>query len=395
MDPQRWRQIEDLYHAALGLPSDQRIAFLERSCLTDPSLGEEVESLLQASSEASSLLDRPLLELEEASESDDSVPLPAGSEIGPYIIEAPLGTGGMGEVYRAKDRRLGRSVALKMLPAHLANSENLRRRLKREARLISTLNHQNICTIHDVGEFEGRPFLVMELLQGEPLHQRLSKGRLADSELLEIALQIVDGLAVAHQQGIVHRDIKPGNIFISTTVPGGQSQVVKILDFGLAKAQFAGTTTLSGGPLTSPGMAVGTVSYMSPEQASGEEIDVRSDLFSLGVVLYEMATGERPFEGDSPAATMLAIQSSDAIPADQKNPELSPKLAAVIARLLQKRREARFQSAAELRSALNQIRDSKPVSRPSKPLQRMAFALLVLLALVAVWLVWIRFHRAD
>jgi len=236
--------------------------------------------------------------------------LASGTKLGPYEIQSPLGAGGMGEVYRALDTRLNRAVAIKVLASHFSASPELRHRLEREARAISSLNHPHICQLYDIGTQDGTEFLVMEFLDGETLAARLRKGAMALAEILKIGIAVAEALAVAHRQGIVHRDLKPGNIMLT---PGG----AKLMDFGLAKAvslhggsaasgaapSFTAAPTLSGpsplSPLTTAGTIVGTIQYMSPEQIEGKEADTRSDIFALGAVLYEMAAGKRPFEGKS------------------------------------------------------------------------------------------------
>ncbi len=281
-----------------------------------------------------------------------------GKTISHYRILSVLGKGGMGVVYKAEDIRLGRMVAVKFLPEEMARDHTALERFRREARAVSALNHANICTLHDIDLEAEQPFLVMEFIEGQTLRHRILERPIQVDELVDLGIQITDALDIAHAGRIVHRDIKPANILLT---PRGQ---IKVMDFGLAKmdAERNGpdsgddASTIASDFVTSAGSTIGTVAYMSPEQARGEKLDVRSDLFSLGVVLYEMATGKTPFHGTTTAMTFVAILNQACVPPTQLRPELPPELERIIHKALEKDRDMRYQSAADIRADLKRLR---------------------------------------
>src|ERR1700680_4271998 len=284
--------------------------------------------------------------------------LAPGTRLGPYEIAAPLGAGGMGEVYRARDTRLERTVAIKILSSHLSDDATLRQRFEREAKAISSLNHPHICVLHDVGHQGDTDFLVMEYLEGETLAARLEKGPLPLDQVLRYAIEIADALDRAHRQGVVHRDLKPGNIMLTKSG-------AKLLDFGLAKATvpLAEGATLAAAatrttPVTQQGTIVGTFQYMSPEQVEGNQLDGRSDIFSFGAVLYEMLTGKRAFEGKSQLGVASAILEKEPPPLSSVMPMTPPALDRVVRTCLAKNPDERFQSAHDLKLQLEWIREA-------------------------------------
>src|ERR1700730_9103759 len=282
------------------------------------------------------------------------MPLAPNTKLGPYEIAVPLGAGGMGEVYRARDTRLGRNVAIKILPAQFSSDPVRKQRLDREAKTISSLNHPHICVLYDVGHHEGMDYLVMECVEGETLAKRLEKGALPLDQVLKLGTQIADALDKAHLSGVVHRDLKPGNIMLTPTG-------AKLLDFGLAKASapvVTGATQTASArqpPVTEEGTVVGTFQFMSPEQVEGKEIDGRSDIFSLGTVLYEMLTGQRAFVGKSQLSVVSAILEKEPAPISNIKPMTPLSLERSVRKCLAKDPGQRWQSASDLASELNWI----------------------------------------
>ncbi len=354
MTPERWQQIHDVLAKALELAPGDRSAFLNQACSSDQSLRQEVDTLLASSDDVRSSY---------LQSSAPRVTLTAGTKLGEYEVKSLLGSGGMGEVYRARDSRLGRDVAIKTLPSLLSADSDRLRRFEQEARAAAALNHPNILAVHQMGTYEGAPYLVSELLEGETLREPIKRGRLSVRKAIDYAVQIARGLAAAHEKGIVHRDLKPENLFVT------KDGRVKILDFGLAKltqpqtgSEHSALTQTEG---TEAGVVMGTVGYMSPEQVRGQGADHRADIFAFGAILYEMLAGKRAFQKPTSPETMTAILNEDPPGISQVVPNLPPSLQRVVHRCLEKNPEQRFQSASDLAFALDALSDSGAASSAS------------------------------
>jgi len=393
MRSKQWQVIEELYHSASDLPETQRSSFLQRACGEDRDLYLEVESLLRHGDTPQSFLDTAAIAVVAkaiaADEYDSPVLALEGKTISHYQILKALGRGGMGVVYGAEDLKLRRRVALKLLPNFLARDLHALRRFEQEAQAASALNHPNICTVYEVDEDQGLHFIAIELVEGETLKERIGRGPLEVREILAIGIDICDALDAAHSVGIIHRDIKPSNIVLT------RRGNAKLLDFGVAKrvgpelVQHAETLSQLLPPnldlsMTSPGAVIGTVAYMSPEQSDGHDVDARSDLFSIGAVLYEMATGQCPFPGKHVADVLQAIQQCQPVPIELLRPKIPSRLASVVKKALQKERSQRYQSAAEVRADLQALRDRLAVSAKSrKAVAAMALSALLFAAVLA------------
>jgi eukaryotic-like serine/threonine-protein kinase len=405
MNPERWGQIKQIYHSALGLEPGRREAFLKEACAGDEALFKEVASLLAQEGNSGNLLEAPALDVVARALGEDEADMPhedlAGHNVLHYRIEKKIGEGGMGEVFLAQDTSLNRKVALKFLPPEMQQDPVARKRFFREARSAAALDNPYICSIHEVGEFEGKDFIVMEYVDGQTLMEKLRRGRLSLSQSLQIATETAEALQAAHGKGIIHRDLKPSNIMLTKT---GHA---KVMDFGLAKQIVP-----SGGidsredtvsAMTRSGMTLGTLAYMSPEQLRGEAVDARSDIFSFGLVLYEMLTRTHPFRKESPMETASGILHEEPKPVGAIMPAIPADLEKLINHCLRKEAERRIQHMDDVKLALIDLKgdlDSgrlqvAPDARKRVSPVGLAIAMAAVLVLIATGWYWLGRHRSS
>jgi serine/threonine protein kinase/Tfp pilus assembly protein PilF len=380
MDSDRWRRIDEIFHAALDRDTSARSQFLQEACNDDDSLRSEVEALIASHEKESSLFKEPAADLaaEFLAKSNDRV----GQIVSHYRILQKLGGGGMGIVYEAEDTELQRHVALKFLPPQFGGHPVALERFRREARAASALNHPNICTIYEIGQHQEQPFIAMELMKGQTLKHTINGKPMEINAIVDLAIEIAEALDAAHSQKILHRDIKSANIFIT------DRDHAKLLDFGLAKHfntdGVSATQKSTIDQLTSAGNVIGTVAYMSPEQIRGKDVDARSDLFSFGVVLYEMATGKLPFAGDTSGEILESIFTKQ----PTLDSSIPPILEQIIRKALEKDRNSRYSTAAEMRNALQQLKGNTTASitiRPERKWIPVASLLMLILIVAAFW----------
>src|SRR5262245_26318437 len=405
MDAKQWEKIKKIYDRALDLSSEEREGFLAEACAGDADLHRAVQSLLAAHEDAGSFLQSPAVEVAARKIVPDEVSSPApqliGRELANYRIVSLLGKGGMGEVYLAEDKRLRRKVALKLLPAQFTNDAERVRRFEREAKAASATNHPNILTIYEIGQAEGLRFIATEFVDGVTLRQSLQSDRMNIAESLSVAIQVAGALSAAHEAGIIHRDIKPENVMVR------RDGIVKVLDFGLAKLTETNLPVMDSEAATlqrnstDSGVVMGTPRYMSPEQVRGEKVDARTDIFSLGVTLYEMLTGRAPFTGATAGDCLAAILKDDPPELTELNGKVTPQLGHLVRRCLDKQPERRFHSAHDLGYALEALSASSGArvevagASPSRLFGQawLAWVVAGAVSLVALGLAWAYFTR--
>ena len=355
MTPERWQQVKEIFNSAINYRPEERSSFVSRACSGDEELRNEVESLIASHEQSGDFIDKPAFEAAASLLTREKIELNSGHMIGSYQVVSFISRGGMGEVYLAEDKRLGRKVALKLLPASFTTDDDRVRRFEQEARAASALNHPNIITIYEITKAAGSHVIATEFVEGETLRSRLNRSALSLAETLNIATQVADALSAAHKAGIIHRDIKPENIMLR---PDGY---VKVLDFGLAKlSEQASPVVAAEAPTiqvrTGSGIVIGTAGYMSPEQARGLSVDHRSDIFSLGAVIYEMLARRKPFEGETPSDTMAAILKSEPPPLSRVAQGVPSELVRIVNKSLRKDREERYQVVKDLWLDLKALR---------------------------------------
>src|SRR5437870_4976196 len=357
MTSERWQQVNDLFQLAAERAPEERTTFLQTACQGDEGLRREVESLIASYERAENFIESPAFEVVPELLTDDRAGAIVGESIAHYRIESLIGVGGMGQVYLARDERLGRKVALKFLPERLTANNSQLSRFKSEARAASALNHPNILTVYEIGTEGNRHFIATEFIEGVTLRATLARGRMNLHDALEIAVQVASALAAAHEAGVVHRDIKPENIMLR---PDGYA---KVLDFGIAKLTEQRLESDLGDPgtmallQTRPGLVLGTAHYMSPEQARGQTADARSDIWSLGVVIYEMIRGIPPFSGETPSDCIASILTTEPAPLSGVLPEVPLRLESILQKALRKNRDERYPTIKEMLAGLRNLKE--------------------------------------